>query len=144
MRLAMRTDYALRVLMYLAVSEDGLTPVADIAHAYGISGHHLTKVAQMLAAAGYIETVRGRHGGIQLIRHPLDIVVGDVVCDCEPDFMLVECFQPHGQCAIERPCRLKHALADAAEAFLRELDGITLADLVRTRRPLQVSLGLTG
>lgn len=144
MRLAVRTDYALRVLMYLALAGNRAVPVADIARSYGISAPHLMKVAQRLAELGYIEAVRGRCGGLRLAQPSRAINLGDVVRNCETDFNLVECMAPSGRCAIEQPCRLRRALARARDAFLAELDRLTLAELVRPNRPLRVSLGLTG
>jgi Rrf2 family nitric oxide-sensitive transcriptional repressor len=93
MRLTAYTDYSLRVLMRLALRPQELTTIADIARAYRISEHHLMKVVHQLGRAGYIETVRGRGGGLRLARDPTAIWLGDVVRRTEPDLDLVECFR---------------------------------------------------
>jgi Rrf2 family nitric oxide-sensitive transcriptional repressor len=67
-RLTVHTDYALRVLMYLALKEDRLATIAEIAKSYGISKNHLMKVVHELGIAGYVETVRGRGGGLRLAK----------------------------------------------------------------------------
>jgi len=137
MHLTRYTDYSLRVLIYLAVHQEELATIEEIAKAYGISNAHLTKIVHQLGRAGYVETVRGRGGGLRLAQPPEKIRVGEVVRHTEA-MPLVECFDPKtSHCRIEPVCDLRAALRDALEAFLRTLDGYTLADLVvRRRKPL--------
>ena len=138
MRLTVYTDFSLRLLMYLALKGDGLATIAEIANAYGISKNHLMKVAYQLGLAGYVETVRGKGGGLRLARRPQDIVIGEVVRRTEPDMALVPCFAPDdASCTIIPSCALRGALSGARDAFLSALDGHTLADLVRPRAPLR-------
>lgn len=143
MRLTVYTDYSMRMLMYLGLKRDGLATIEEVAEAYGISRTHLMKVAHRLGRAGFIETVRGRKGGLRLSRKPEDIVVGDVVRHAEDDFALVECF-PGGQqsCVISSTCVLKSALGQAMDAFLAILDGYTLADMLKPGAKLGRQLNL--
>ena len=131
MRLMVYTDYALRLLMLLALKSGDSATIQETADRYGISKNHLMKIAHRLGQAGIIETTRGRRGGLRLARNPSQISVGDVVRLTEEDFTLVECFDPdRNQCVIASACRLKTALGEARDAFLAVLDGYTLADLV--------------
>jgi Rrf2 family nitric oxide-sensitive transcriptional repressor len=137
-RLTVYTDFSLRVLMFLALKGDGLATIAEVAKAYGISKNHLMKVAHQLGLAGYVETVRGKGGGMRLARRPQDIVLGEVVRRTEPDMALVPCFAPDdASCVILPSCALRGALFGARDAFLSALDRHTLADLVRPRTPLR-------
>ena len=98
MRLTVYTDYSLRLLMYLALKDDGLATIAEVAKGYDISKTHLMKVAHQLGVAGYVTTVRGRQGGLRLAK-PLDAIgLGEVVRHTEPDMALVPCFRPDGGC----------------------------------------------
>jgi Rrf2 family nitric oxide-sensitive transcriptional repressor len=143
MRLTVYTDFSLRVLMFLGLKSDGLATIAEIAEAYGISKNHLMKVAHQLGLAGYLETVRGKGGGLRLARRPQDIVLGEVVRRTEPDMALVPCLAPDDtSCTIFPSCVLRGALSEARDAFLSVLDRHTLADLVRPRAPLQKLLSL--
>lgn len=133
MRLNLHTDYALRMLMYLA-AEGRQASVDTIADAFGISRHHLMKVAQQLAGLGYVEARRGRGGGLTLARKPQDVVVGDVVRSLESTGGFVECFAPHtNTCRIVGGCGLQGALQLALGDFMARLDRYTLADLVPDR-----------
>ncbi|MDE2486705.1 MAG: Rrf2 family transcriptional regulator [Alphaproteobacteria bacterium] len=137
MRLTVYTDYALRVLMYVAVRDEPRPTIAAIAESYGVSRNHLMKVVYELGVAGYLETVRGKNGGLTLARAPQDIVLGEVIRTTEPDLALVPCFDPvNAPCAIIPACRLRGALHQAQAAFLKVLDGYTLADLVANRDAL--------
>lgn len=137
MRLNMQTDYALRLLMLLAVNTDALVTIAAVADRFSISRNHLMKVAHTLGKAGVVETVRGRAGGLRLARPASEIIVGDVVRQMEGDFALVECFQGgKGECLITPACRLKGALQEAMSAFLATLDGYSIRDLTTRNTPL--------
>ena len=135
MQLSKFSDYSLRVLMYLALRPDRQTPVAEIATAYDVSRHHLLKVANKLAEIGLVHAVRGRTGGLELAELPRDIVIGDVVRATE-NLGLVECMTEAGACVLTGACKLQSALGKARDAFLAELDGYTLADLIRPKRAM--------
>ncbi len=147
MRLTVYSDYALRMLIYLAARADGLATIAEVARSYGISEHHLTKVAHQLGRLGYIATVRGKGGGLRLARAAGEIRLGDVVRQTEPDMAMVPCFgtaeAPAGApCPIVPACGLRGVLGEAMQAFLAVLDRYTLADLTRQRAGLRTLLGL--
>lgn len=132
MRLNLQSDYALRLLMHLTANEGRRVTIADVAERYRISKNHLMKVAHVLGREGFIETVRGRTGGLSLARRPEAIAIGDVVRRMEGDFALVECFPGGaGGCPITRVCRLKGVLNEALSAFLAVLDQYTIGDLTK-------------
>ena len=144
MRLTVYTDFSLRLLMYLAVKPDGVSTIGEVAEAYDIPKNHLTKVAHQLGLAGTITTVRGKGGGLRLGRPANQIVVGAVVRSTEPDMALVPCFEPVcARCPIVPACGLRGALHQARSAFLRVLDGYTLADIAGNTAELQALLGLS-
>ena len=130
MRLTMMTDYALRLLMYVAQQPERLCTIAEIASAHEISEAHLMKVTHQLAQQGWITTVRGKGGGMRLAQAPQDIQVGTIVRTMEPDFALVECLGSGGQCVLTGACRLTGMVEQGLQRFLSHLDGYTLADLL--------------
>lgn len=140
MRLTLHTDYALRVLIEVGLGDGRLVTISDIARSYGISRHHLMKVVNDLSQRGYLDAVRGRNGGLRLMRPPRDINIGQVVRDTEDRLAVIGCLERRGYCRIERVCVLRGALRKAADAFLAVLDAHTLADLIRPHRALAALL----
>ena len=137
MKLTTFTDYSLRVLIYLAAQPGQRATIAQIAGAFSISEHHLVKVVHFLGKHGWLDTVRGKGGGMALARPPEDIVLGEVVRQTEGEAVVAECFAADGgHCAISPACRLRGVLGEAVAAFHAVLDGYTLADLVGNRQQL--------
>ena len=142
MRLTLWTDYALRTLIYVGTKGEQLSTIAEIAESFGVSKTHLMKVVNKLGQQGYIDTVRGKGGGVRLRRPPAEICVGTVVRETEEDLAVMGCLAQGGFCRIEGCCVLRRALRQATVAFLRTLDGYTLADLLAPGVVLVRSLGL--
>jgi Rrf2 family nitric oxide-sensitive transcriptional repressor len=137
MKLSTFTDYSLRVLMYLAARPRRRATIAEIATAFGISENHLVKVAHGLGRKGWLSTVRGKGGGLELAVSPQHIGVGEVVRHTEGRDLPAACFADDSPpCAIVRVCRLRGVFAEALEAFHAVLDAYTLADLSRNPRAL--------
>jgi len=143
MRLTKQSNYAVRILMYCA-SNDGLSRIADIAEFYKISETFLFKILQVLNHGGFVETVRGRHGGIRLSRPASEMKLGEVVRSTEDNFALAECFEGGDDiaCPLTGTCGLNHALHRALVAFLNVLDEYTIEDLTDNRRNINVLLQL--
>jgi Rrf2 family nitric oxide-sensitive transcriptional repressor len=137
MKLTHFTDYSLRVLIYLAADPTRRATIAEIAASFDISENHLVKVVHFLGRQGWIDTVRGKGGGILLAMPAEQVNVGRVVRDTEGAAMPAECFsEDGGHCAISSCCRLKGVLAEAVKAFYAVLDRYTLADIARNRLAL--------
>ncbi|WP_420145189.1 Rrf2 family transcriptional regulator [Sphingobium sp.] len=127
MQLTRYTDYAMRVLVHVAArDEGGLSSIQEIADVYGVSKDHLKKVAQDLGQAGFLDTVRGRNGGLRLGRPADQISIGQIVRHTETGFDLVDC----SSCLIAPACTLPRILNEATRAFLTVLDRYTLADIL--------------
>lgn len=131
MKLNLHTDYALRTLIYLTVHRPKPATIQEMADAYGVSSHHLAKVVQALVRHGYVESLRGRGGGLRLAREPQDIRLGTVLREMEKSLALVECLGDDPQCPIDGVCGLKHVLAKARHAFLDVIDQYSVQDLVQ-------------
>lgn len=131
MQLTQFSDYSLRLALYLATHPDAVVTVQEVSRAYGVSSHHLVKVAARLIEQGIVVGVRGRNGGLRLNRSPSEINIGALLRATEPHFTLVECFDlEHNTCPIAGVCGLKPVLKQAQEAFFAVLDRHTLADFV--------------
>lgn len=125
------TDYSLRVLMYLGEQPDHLVTIREIAEIHGISENHLMKIVNRLATCGYIETMRGKGGGMRLARQAEMINLGDVVRDTEESMAIAECFEAGASsCTLLPTCILKSILIEAKKNFLATLDSYRLSDLI--------------
>jgi Rrf2 family nitric oxide-sensitive transcriptional repressor len=123
--------------MYVGVKGDTLSTIPEIVEHFDISRGHVMKVVHHLGQLGYLETIRGKGGGLRLARKPSQINVGAVVRDMEEELAVLGCLQgDEGYCRIEQCCVLRSALRDATNAFLAALDRYTLADLIKPRRSL--------
>ncbi len=128
MKLTAFIDYGFRALILLADRNPEIMSATAIADHFNVSRHHMAKVLQALATAGFVEGIRGAQGGVRLAQDPRDIRIGDVVRTLDNQ-ALVECFSVEGSdCALLPRCRLKGMLARARDGFLRELDRFTLSD----------------
>jgi len=135
MKLTTQTDYALRTLMYLATRSSRAT-VADVASLFGISANHVAKVVNLLAREGYIRSVRGIGGGIELAKEPDEISVGEIIELIEGNLHLLDCINTDNVCVIQSFCKLKGVLAEAERIQRDYLNSVTLADVVPSRRQL--------
>ena len=140
MRLTLHTDFALRVLIQVGLNGGKLTTISDVAQSFDISKQHLMKGVNDLSQKGYLDTIRGRNGGMRLKREPRDINIGRVVRDTEDRLDVIGCLERKGYCQIERACVLRGVLRDATAAFLDVLDGHTLADLIKPHKALSALL----
>jgi len=143
MRLTHHTDYALRTMIYVGINQGRLSTIPEIAKHYGISRNHLMKIVHELGKAGFLETVRGRGGGIRLGCNPTKVTVGEIVRITEIDLNIVECFDStRNQCQITSACVLNSSIDDALTAFLAVLDEVSLADIIKPEKELMALLGL--
>ena len=145
MQLTVRSNHAMRLMMYCALNEGRLAPVSEIARACNMSEAHLAKIANRLAAHGFVETVRGRGGGVRLARKPEDLSVGAVVRTTEMGACLIECLDlENNTCPLIGACKFRGVVSRALEAFLAVLDDCTLAELIEDGDDLKQLMGLLG
>lgn len=143
MRLTTRTNLAARVLMFCAVNPGTRVRSAEIAAACNASANHIARVVQQLQAEGFLDTQRGRAGGLQLARPPAAISIGTVFRLFETEIPFAECFDPASNtCPLTGACRLRGFLTRALDAFYHELDRVTLDDLTRGNCGLEQLLTL--
>ncbi|MCB1330295.1 MAG: Rrf2 family transcriptional regulator [Maritimibacter sp.] len=139
MRLTTRTNLAIRALMYCAVHDGETSRSAEIAKACNSSANHLAQVVNTLHAHGFLHATRGRMGGVSLARPARSINIGEVFRLFEADVPFTECYQPEtNTCPLVPACRLQGAIGRALDAFYREMERVTLEDLVKGNLPLEV------
>lgn len=141
MQLTLFTDYALRTLVFLALQpEDNLSTITEVAERFTISRNHVVKIVHQLGLKGYIETIRGKHGGIRLARPSQDINLRDLIADMENVSCLLDCKREG--CRLEPGCRFQSIMRKAMRAFLGVLSEFTLGDLVKDEDRMCGLLGI--
>lgn len=131
MQLTSYTDYSLRTLLYLATHQERLVTISEISEHHGISHNHLIKVVHNLGRHGFIQTVRGKSGGVRLALKPEEIIIADVVRLTEPHMNIQECFSREtNTCSLIDNCRLAGLLYQARHDFMKVLEENTLADIL--------------
>ncbi|QIE42334.1 Rrf2 family transcriptional regulator [Rhodobacteraceae bacterium SC52] len=143
MRLTTRTNLAMRALMFCAVNPGLTVRKADIAAACNASLNHLGLVINLLGQGGFIDTTRGRHGGVKLARPASEISIGEVARMLESDVPFAECFdKSENECPLTSCCKLRGTLKRALNAFYATLDEVTLADLTDSNSGLRTLLSM--
>ena len=130
MQLTKQTDYAFRVLIYLAEAERNGTPIVripQISQYYEISQNHIAKIVANLSRQGWVASSRGKGGGVSLGMHASEIKLVDVVRVFEPSLKPVNCKEP--VCKIAVSCRLRGLFDNAIQAFMNALEGYSLEDV---------------
>lgn len=139
MQLTRHTEYALRVLIFLALQpKQKLIIMADIERHFVIPHNHLIKIVQRLAREDYVHTVRGKGGGLRLKRDAATIHLGEVVQDMENTLESIDCEKPI--CPIHGLCDLKGMLNEASQAFIDTLNRHTLAEVIVNPKQIAAAL----
>jgi len=143
MRLTKQTNYAVRILMYCAANSDALSRIPEIASAYNLSEAFLFKILKPIADNGFVESVRGRNGGIRLAKPADEIFLLEIVRLTEDNFSMADCFDNAiTSCPLVDACTLNSVWSEALAAFFSVLEGYTIADLIKPSPNINVLLGI--
>ncbi|MBC2604691.1 RrF2 family transcriptional regulator [Pelagicoccus albus] len=143
MELTKFSDYSLRTLIYLGINEERVVPLLEISEAYSISRNTLAKISNFLSQHEVIISSRGNQGGVRLAKAAEDINIGTLVRKTESHIPLVECFASDGgSCCINKCCTLKGVLRSAENAFYKELEKYSLADLITGKSRIREAFGI--
>ncbi|WP_143315487.1 Rrf2 family transcriptional regulator [Clostridium sp. HBUAS56017] len=130
MNLSKFSDYAFRILIYLAENQDKLCTVEELASSLEVSEHHVKKIVHRLAKTEYIVSSKGRNGGLKLGMEPKDINLGKILVITEEKLNLLECFSSARHECNYFDCKFKAILGDALTAFIDEVSKYTLQDIL--------------
>lgn len=139
MQLTKFTDYALRVLLFLAQNQDKRITIDVISNHYNVSRNHLMKIVHNLSVAGFIHSARGRNGGLSLGMPAESITIADVILHTEKNMDLVECFDSNSTCMDASDCALRHVLHQAQDSFIEVLSMFSLADILERQNKIAIN-----
>ena len=131
MTLSKFSDYAFRILILLGNNPDTIFTVDSISQTLELSNHHIKKIVYKLATSGYIDSSKGRNGGLRLGKNPADINLGELLKITEDNLNIVECFsKENNTCNISSSCKLKGVIGTAINSFMDVFNNYTLADVL--------------
>lgn len=133
--LTKKTGYGLIAMTHLArLADDSVASAREISEQFGVPLSLLMNVLKELAAAGYVESVRGAHGGYRLARPPGEVSLADLITAVEGPIRLAECVA--GTEDDDAPCRIvdRCPIADPVHRVQRKLSDflktVSLAEIV--------------
>lgn len=130
MQLSKFSDYSFRALIYLANKPDILCTVEELAQGLDASSHHMKKVVHNLSIQGYIQSQKGRKGGLKLGMAPNEINLGAILQATEENLNIMDCFTSRDCPLLLQGCRLKGIANSALDAFIKEFSNYTLQDIL--------------
>lgn len=130
MHLSKFTDYSFRILIFLGSRPNELFTVEELSSILDLSAHHVKKIIYKLVKNNYLESSKGRNGGIKFVVDPKDINLGELFEIMEDNLNIVECFSNENKCCINHNCRLRPILNDSLKAFKTSLSKYTLNDII--------------
>lgn len=130
MRLTRAGEYAVRCMLYLScLGIDKVGGRKEIAQTMDIPAQFLTKIAQQLARAGYIEIVQGPKGGFRLIVPPENVTLLGVVEAVIGEIYLNDCLMRPDSCYRSPTCSVYNVWQKARNQLRETLEGTNFASL---------------
>ncbi len=136
MDISRKTDYALRMLTALVREPSGVISVRTAADANGVPYSFARSIQRDLAESGIVESLRGAHGGMRLVRAPSRVTLLAIVEAMQGPLVLSACESCGPECsACPRMdlCRLNPIWRGAQELLESYLGSVTLEDIVLGR-----------
>jgi len=131
--LSRSSEYAVRALAYLGTRKGRPFMLGrEIADDLGMPPPFLSKVLQILTAAGILQSKRGRGGGFRLRRDPGSVTIFEII---EPFDHLGDrksCLLGRKHCGDNDACPLHYAWTKTRNALLAALRKTTLADVEKS------------
>ena len=133
MKLSARSRYAARLLLDLAMHEPN-KPVrtALLSKNTGITVQFIEQIIRPLKKVDLIRSVRGAAGGHYLNKPPSEITLGEIVRATEGPISITNCIDCEDKCERSESCRTRSVWERASRAMEKELDSITLAELMNS------------
>ena len=130
MRLSLRTDYALRAMIYLAIRRgDGPRTIAEVSRVEKTPREFTAKVLRDLCRLGFLNSMLGSRGGYRLARPPNEITVLEVMEALDGPLAINKCLADPSFCSHTPGCRMHRLFRVANEKMREVLGGSTIADI---------------
>ena len=138
MWISTRAQYGMRALVEIAVHGTEPVSLKVVSELQGISQHYLEQLIAVLRRAGYVESIRGAHGGYRIAKPLEQIDALEIVELLEGSFAPVSCIDDFDSCDRTGQCSTEGLWRQVDKAVRDVLSATTLADLVSERALLQL------
>ena len=106
MKLSKTSEYALRILIFMAKNPEELYTVKYLIEKLNVSDKYLRRLMTDLSKSGFIRSTQGRDGGYTFAKDIHDIFLYDIIDSVEGMEQLNDCVLGFNECSCTNPCAM--------------------------------------
>jgi Rrf2 family protein len=133
MKFSKTTEYAFRILSFMAQDETKLYNVDEIFEKLRVPYRYLRKLMTNLTRSGFIVSIQGKNGGYKISRKTEEIRLLEILQAVDPEYLSGKCFFGFDNCALQVPCIMHDQWTIVRTNINNILAGTSLADVKQTK-----------
>ena len=132
MQLTSTTDYAIRIVCYLAAQRQMIS-TSELSQELSVPSSYIPKITKKLKQAGIIKACEGIKGGYQIAKQPENISLRDVISCTESTMAISRCLEKEGGCSKNyiACCKVHQILLDLQNIYNNRLESVKISDIIR-------------
>ena len=132
MQLTSTTDYAIRIVCYLAAQRQMIS-TSELSQELSVPSSYIPKITKKLKQAGIIKACEGIKGGYQIAKQPENISLRDVISCTESTMAISRCLEKEGGCSQNyiACCKVHQILLDLQNIYNNRLESVKISDIIR-------------
>ena len=132
MQLTSTTDYAIRIVCYLA-AQSQMISTSELSQKLSVPYSYIPKITKKLKQAGIIKACEGIKGGYQIAKQPENISLRDVISCTESTMAISRCLEKEGGCSKNyiACCKVHQILLDLQNIYNNHLESVKISDIIR-------------
>ena len=132
MQLTSTTDYAIRIVCYLAAQRQMIS-TSELSQELSVPASYIPKITKKLKQAGIIKACEGIKGGYQIAKQPENISLRDVISCTESTMAISRCLEKEEGCSKNyiACCKVHQILLDLQNIYNNRLESVKISDIIR-------------
>ena len=132
MQLTITTDYAIRIVCYLAAQRQMIS-TSELSQELSVPSSYIPKITKKLKQAGIIKACEGINGGYQIAKQPENISLRDVISCTESTMAISRCLEKEGGCSRNYIycCKVHQILLELQNIYNNRLESVKISDIIR-------------
>ena len=132
MQLTSTTDYAIRIVCYLAAQRQMIS-TSELSQELSVPSSYIPKITKKLKQAGIIKACEGIKGGYQIAKQPENISLRDVISCTESTMAISRCLEKEEGCSKNyiACCKVHQILLDLQNIYNNRLESVKISDIIR-------------